>query len=242
MVCFIGYLSAACAGILWKVVVLVVLCLVIISFYHHLCFHLFLKWEPGSKCWIYLETHHLLNSIIFIFFPFEWHTNGNEEMVCQWKLSPSNVSVVWKGKFTKVLGQYHSPLLLQITIIKVSWSLCVYQPPFQNNWSECSSHIFPRINGKTEINTSVLICTVLSCLHKLWKMGAEFLVSRVRKLHIHSNKSNLGISLCLSICVPFRLTICDTKFSSPIINNNNNNNKTWGRERGQERRGDFTIR
>lgn len=76
VVCFIGYLWAARPSILWKVVVLVVLCLVIISFYHHLCFHLFPKWEPGSKCWVYLETHYLLNSIIFIFFPFEWHTLG----------------------------------------------------------------------------------------------------------------------------------------------------------------------
>lgn len=78
VVCFIAHLWAACPGILWKVVVRVVLPLIIKSFYDHLCLYLFPKWEPGLKCWVYLETHHVLSSQRhFIVFTFGWHTTGN---------------------------------------------------------------------------------------------------------------------------------------------------------------------
>lgn len=184
VVCFLSYLWEDCPDILWKVVVLMVLPLIITPSYHPVCLHLFPKWEPGLTCGIYLETHNLLNSIIFMFFPFGWHTTGSEEMVCRYKWSPSNVSVVWKGKFTKVFGWPHPPILrLRVTMIKVLEFCVLIDPLFRVT---ALSYVFLGSNSKTKINTSVSICTVLCCLHKLWKMGTEFLVSRVRELHIHT--------------------------------------------------------
>ena len=45
-------------------------CLIILSLYHCSCLHLFSKWQMDLECQGYLETHCLLNSIIFIFFSF----------------------------------------------------------------------------------------------------------------------------------------------------------------------------
>lgn len=132
-------------GILCTVVVLP---LIVTLVYHHLCLDFFSKWMPGKKCSVYLDTCHLLNSSIFIFSTWGWYTIWNEEIVCRYRRSPSNVSVVWKGKFPKaVLGKHHLLLLLRIAKIKFL-DCCVYQPPFQNNGFECRSYIIPRKKWK----------------------------------------------------------------------------------------------
>lgn len=68
-----------------------------------------------------LETHHLLSSVIFIFFPFERCILWNERIVNWYKLSPSNVSLVGREKPTiTFLGRHCLLWLLRIAGIKVS--------------------------------------------------------------------------------------------------------------------------
>lgn len=84
---------AACPGILWKVGVL---CFIIPLIYASFMFSLISKWETDLVA-VCLETHHLLNSVIFISFLLRgilW----NERIVNWYKLSPSNVSLVGREK------------------------------------------------------------------------------------------------------------------------------------------------
>lgn len=136
VVCSMGCLWTACPGILWKVG-----CCVLQShyFYHRSCFPWFPKWEMDLARPVYLETHHLLNSIIFIFFAFERCILWNEKIVSWYKLSPSDVSLVGREKPTiTFLGRHHLLWLLSIAGIKVSWIFCLSTP-----FSECRSYSIP---------------------------------------------------------------------------------------------------
>lgn len=95
VVCFMGCLWAACPGIpqRWGVV-----------FYNPInlssfMFSLISKVRDGlGACRVCLETHHLLNSAIFIFFPFERGILWNERIVNWHKLSPSHRLLWWEGE------------------------------------------------------------------------------------------------------------------------------------------------
>ena len=116
-----------------------VLCFTIPLFYHRSCFPWFPKWEMDLARPVYPETHHLLNSIIFIFFAFERYILWKEKIVSWYKLSPSNVSLVGREKLTiTFLGRHHLLWLLRIAGIKVSWIFCLSTP-----FSECRSYIIP---------------------------------------------------------------------------------------------------
>lgn len=157
-------------------------------------------------------------------------------MVCLYKWSPSNVSVVWKGKFTKVLGRHHPPTLLSwITMIKVLEFCVLIDPLFRIT---ALSYVFLGSNSKTKINTSVPICTVLCCLHKLWKMGTEFLVPRVRELHIHTLIRWIWEFPRVCQFVPLDLPSVITNSLALSLKKK----KYWGGEGGQERKRDFTVR
>lgn len=115
-----------------------------------------------------------------------------------------------QGKFTNV-RRHQSTLLLQTTIVKVSWIWCVYQPPFQINCSEHRSYIFLGRNGKTKINT------VFCCLQKLWKNGSWFLISRVRELHVLPLIRVIGEFPCVCWFIPFIFAIFDARSSGTNI-------------------------
>lgn len=137
-------------------------------------------------------------------------------MVGPRKLSSSHLRVVCKGS-SQTLRRHQSTLLLQTTIVKVSWIWCVYRPPFQSNCSEHRNYIFLGRNGKTKINTCVPICTVLCCLQKLWKNGSWFLISRVRELHVPPLVRVIGEFTCVCRFIPFIFAIFDARPSGTNI-------------------------
>ena len=133
-----------------------VLCFIIPLFYHLSCFP-FPKWETDLAWSVYPEIHHLLNSIIFIFFLIERCILWNEGIVNWYKLSPLDVSLVGRENPTiTFLGRHRLLWLLRIAGIKVSWSFCLSTP-----FSECRSYIIP---GKKWKDWNKYLCAYLDSI------------------------------------------------------------------------------